>query len=92
MEASSVDLRDRGGGERLVIEFRKELTDRTLEAAFDLGDRLLGWEWSDVILQRLQGGDVVIRQQIATQAQRLAKLDERRPEPRQTVGKLFRRT
>jgi hypothetical protein len=48
-----------------VVEIGKDLTNGTSEAKFDLGNGVLGGEGSNVILQGLQGGNVVVGQEIA---------------------------
>jgi hypothetical protein len=64
-ETGCMDLRDRGDRQRHVIEFGKDLTDGTSQAALDLGNGIPCRERSYVILQGLQSGDVIIGQQVA---------------------------
>ncbi len=88
LEARGMDLGDRGGGEWRAVEVREDLGDRTCECALDFGDGDFSREGSNMILQGLQGGDVVVRQQIAPQAERLAEFDEGRSEPDENEGEL----
>lgn len=81
-QAGGVDLRDRRSSERLALEVKKELAERAAKRPLDLADRMLCREWGDVILQRLQRGDVFVGQHVATEAERLAELDECRSKPR----------
>ena len=60
MQFRSMDLRDRSRGKRLVVEMCKELLDRMPQPTLDLVNGIFCRKRSDVILERLQGGDVFI--------------------------------
>ena len=91
MQAGRVNLRHGGRRKGFAVEMGKQLFDRASQTEFDLPDRLPCREGRDVILKRLQGRDVIVGQDIPTQAQRLAEFDECRAEPRKRETEPLRR-
>ena len=74
----AMHLRDRGRGDRLVFEHRKELIDRAPSASSMPLRATPGGRRRQGILQSRKLGNDIGRQQIGVGAQCLAKLDERR--------------
>ena len=69
-------LGDGGCGQRRLIEGGEQLAGWGAQRAGDLGDGDMARKGCDVILQALQGRNVLIRQQVPAQAYALAELDK----------------
>ncbi|KAA8637004.1 hypothetical protein FZN37_004340 [Enterobacter hormaechei] len=76
-----MDLADRRGSQGRLIETGEQRVNGFAQFTLDNLTRLLARENSDIILEPLQLLDIDLRQHIAPQAQKLAKLDERGPQP-----------
>ena len=76
----AVHLRDRGSRDRLGIEAGEQRVDRRPELRLD--GRLCGpgRQGRDLVLQARKLGDEVVGQQVRPRAERLAELDEGRPQ------------
>jgi hypothetical protein len=57
---------------------------------FNLAYRHVGGERRDILLERLQSGNVLVRQQVSAHTQRLAELDKGRSETRKSETKPLR--
>ncbi len=73
-----MDLCDRGGGDRLIVETREQGVDRLAELALDRGARLASRKGRQMVLQPRQVGRDPFAQEIGAGRQRLAELDEAR--------------
>lgn len=67
-----------GRSQRRLIEGGEQLAGWGTQRAGDLGDGDMARKGCNVILQALQGRDVLIRQQVPAQAYALAELDKGR--------------
>ena len=79
-EGCAVDLADRGGGDRGLVEFGEELLDRELEVFSDDALDVFVGERAHVVLEGLQLGQDVRRDDVGAGREELAELDERRAE------------
>ena len=86
-----IHLADAGGRERLLVEGGEELLDGGSELGLDALPHLRPWERGDVILQLGQFEREVGGDEVAARRQELPHLDERRPEPLQSVTDADRR-
>jgi hypothetical protein len=75
-----VDLRDRRRGERTTVELGENLLDGPAEGHCERGGRLVAGERRHLVLELRELGGDIGRQQIGTHRERLAELDEDRPE------------
>jgi hypothetical protein len=75
-----VDLADGGGGERLLVEADEDVGERGTEALLDDDLDLLEADGRDLVLELLQLGDEIGRQNVAAGRDDLPELDERRTE------------
>ena len=73
-----MDLGDRGGGDRRVVEAGEQRVDRLAELGLDGAPRLGAGEGRQVVLQLRQVGGDLFAQKIGAGRQRLAELDEGR--------------
>ncbi len=80
LQASGVDLRDGGGGERDGVERVEDVVDRAAPGLLDDGARLGPVEGRHLILELGQLDGQVVRQQIAPGREDLAELDEDGPQ------------
>ncbi len=83
-------LSNRGCGDRLAVEMDKEVVNGTPQALFNLLNRDIRREGSDIFLKRSQRCGVLIGQNIAAHAQCLTKFDEGRSEPREREAEPLR--
>ena len=74
-----MDLGDRGGGHRGVVEAGKKVFQGLSEFALDDGPGFRGGKRRQAVLQIRQIGRKFLAQKIGTGGQRLAKLDKTRP-------------
>ena len=79
-EHRTVDLADRGRGQRLAVEFEEETLDRLAELLADDALDLFVRERAHVVLEPAQLGDDVRRQHVGPHREELAELDEGRAE------------
>ena len=75
-----MDLADRRGGDRRLLELGEELGDRELEILLDHALDVLVRERADVVLECLQLEQDVRRNDVGARREELAELDERRAE------------
>ena len=80
VQASEMDLRDRGRGDRLGVELGKYLADGAAQTALDFSDRQRRIEGWDVVLQLRELVGNIGRQQIASRRKHLTKFHEDRAE------------
>ena len=80
VQARGMHLRDRGGGQRPGVEFRKQLAHRCAQRLFDNRLGLCAGEGRHLVLQLAQFLGDVVRQQVAPGGQDLAELDVHRTE------------
>jgi hypothetical protein len=79
-EGRAVDLADRRGRDRLLVELGKQLVEAEAEVLLDDLLDLVERERTDVVLQSAQLRDDVRRQDVRSRRQELAELHERRTE------------
>ena len=84
-------LRDGGGGDGLVVEFAKERLKGCAELGFDDGARGLRVEGRQTVLKRGEGGRGFLAHQVRPGAERLAELDEARPQHLERAGEALPR-
>ena len=80
LQDGEVDLRDRRRGDRLTLEVREDIVERTTQPALDLADGHIGRERRHAVLQLREFVGDVGGQQVATCRQHLAELHEDRAE------------
>ena len=75
-----MDLRDRRGGDRLLVELGEQFGERLAEVGLDDRLDLAETERRDAVLERAELVDDLGREQIGPRLHHLAELDERRAE------------
>ena len=84
-------LRDRGGGDRYVVESRKQLFQRTAEFGRDQRARLRRRKRRQPVLQQSEIGGDLVTEQICSCRQHLAELDKGRPDLLERRGEALAR-
>jgi hypothetical protein len=90
-ELRAMHLAERGGGNRLALEFRERLGDARAELLLDDFFHLFIGERLHVVLQAGQRGAVRVRHQVRAARKHLAELHVRRPHRLEIVDQLIRR-
>ena len=74
-------LRDRGGGDRPVVEDGEQILDLAAERMCNLDPRLGSREGLGIGRQPFEFDEIALGKEVLAQAQRLPGLDEARPQP-----------
>ena len=86
-----MDLGDRRGGDRLVVECLEQAVDRLAELGFDRRPRERGSERLETVLQAREIGRHLLAQNIGAGREQLAEFDDDGTEVDQGGGKPFAR-
>jgi len=89
-EASAVDLSNRSGSDGLAVETVEKLVEGRPEPTLDFAYCNFGGERRDILLERLQSGNVVVRQQVSAHAHGLPEFNEGRPKTRKNKAEPLR--